>query len=121
VVAQLLSKAYTFQNRLLDKSLFNLELETRGSTDKYDVRLVVDGENPLPLAADIDSGGPGPRLPVALPFHLVGTRSRVKAWGLQHVRPGREVQVEIESRGEGVLNLRAVILTAFLETLEVER
>ena len=134
------SRAMTFGEPLNPKIPDYIELEfDRGSNLRVDVSVILDNSDEVVVESNLNTGGGSTvTLPVTLPFVLPRgaiTRKRISLLGaglstlsaLDDVNPAREMQVVIspaaglsvgEAEQSKVLQIRGMVASAFVETLE---
>ena len=137
---KIISRAMTFGEPLNPKIPDYIELEfDRGSNLRVDVSVILDNSDEVVVESNLNTGGGSTvTLPVTLPFVLPRgaiTRKRISLLGaglstlsaLDDVNPAREMQVVIspaaglsvgEAEQSKVLQIRGIVASAFVETLE---
>ena len=117
VPVNLTSRAFTFQELQSPKTGLNVELEFNKSIAQVDVSAILDHGAPI-LLDSVMSGTGTLTLPTTSPFTLPVLGISRKPLDLMSLGPFREIQIQLE--GEGKMQLRAISLNAFVDTLVLQ-
>ena len=117
VVATMRTRAMEFAETVNPKSGFYLEIEFFGHVGEVTINAILDGAAPT----HIETFELSPQriyLPLPLPTQLPGATWVRKRFPLHQLPPFREIQIEVIGT-KGNLVLRNIVLSAFVDTIEL--
>ena len=116
---QIVTRGMIFADEESPKQPFRVEAQFYNSLGSVDVSAVLDRDAPVLLARAVSTA----LSTLTLPFTLNATlpRGGVKPWGrgTQHLPHSKVFQVQLDS-GENKTSVRAVLASAFVETVNIE-
>jgi hypothetical protein len=113
----LVTRAMVFGEAIAPKSGFALELEFFESAAIVDLHVSLDEEEPVPLALEVATQNAALTLDFTLPALLPSDGVLRRRYSLQHLPAFRSLQVHL-SAPTGKVGLRAIIASAFVNTME---
>lgn len=115
----ILTRAHIFNDAICPKSLLNCTVEFFESHANATVGVIIDEGEPTTLSADFSTAAGVLLLPFILPAILPNDGLKRRAFGCQHIPQFRNTQILITS-AQDKLSLRAVLLTGFADTVQLE-
>ena len=121
IVSTMRTRAMEFQEPINPKSGFYLEAEFQGRHGTITVNAILDGAAPV-LLETFTLGPQSLIIPLDIPFDLPGATWRKRNFPLntEFLPPFRSIQIEVIGVS-GNMVLRNLILSAFLDTVELSR
>lgn len=115
----ILTRAHIFNDAICLKSLLNCTVEFFESHCNATVGVIIDEGEPTTLQADFSTAAGILLLPFTLPAILPNDGLKRRAFGCQHIPQFRNTQILITA-AQDKLSLRAVLLTGFEDTIQLE-
>lgn len=115
----ILTRAHIFNDAVCPKSLLNCTVEFFESHANATVAVITDEGEPTTLQSDFSTAAGILLLPFLLPATLPNDGLKRRAFGCQHIPQFRNTQILITS-AQDKLSLRAVLLTGFVDTVQLE-